>query len=46
MAVLSVKIKNKLKGWIIICLKLRGLSARISDLNGFTICFSTEKCVS
>jgi hypothetical protein len=38
--------KNKLKGWIIILAKLRGLSARISDLIGFMICFSTGKCVS
>jgi hypothetical protein len=45
MVVLSVK-KNKLKGWIIIRAKLRGLSARILDLNEFTICFSTGKCVS
>jgi hypothetical protein len=44
MVVLSVK--NKLKDWIIIHAKLRGLSTRISDLNGFTICFSTGKCVS
>jgi hypothetical protein len=45
MAVFECK-KNKLKDWIIICEKLRGLSARISDLNGFMICFSTGKCVS